>query len=136
MQQHQNLVRRFYTDVLTVNPNHRPEDVLAELLAEDFRSVNAAEVKNKAMLSAQVGHFWRLIPDLRWEVEEMLQAGDRVIVRSTATGTPRGEFMGLSLDGSRSFRIMTIDIHTVRDGRISEVYHQEEWATALRQLRG
>jgi hypothetical protein len=31
---------------------------------------------------------------------------------------------------------MSIDIHTVRDGRIAQVYHVEEWPTALAQLKG
>ena len=83
-----------------------------------------------------MGYFWKLIPDLRWEIQETLQDGNRVVVRSIATGTPNGDFMGLPTNGTRSFRIMTIDIHTVVDGRVSQVWHLEDWATAMRQLRG
>ena len=101
-----------------------------------FRSENAQEVKSKSALIGQVGYFWKLIPDLRWEIQETLQDGNRVVVRSIATGTPNGDFMGLPTNGTRSFRIMTIDIHTVVDGRVSQVWHLEDWATAMRQLRG
>ncbi len=43
--------------------------------------------------------------------------------------------MGLPTGGKRSFRIMTIDIHTVDHRRIRSVHHLEDWATAVRQLR-
>jgi hypothetical protein len=29
---------------------------------------------------------------------------------------------------------MTIDIHTVRDGKLIAAHHVEDWASALRQL--
>lgn len=44
--------------------------------------------------------------------------------------------MGMSLDGSKSFRMMTVDIHTVEIARIRRVHHLEEWMTALEQLEG
>lgn len=128
-------VRPFYTDCLTVNPRADVAATLGRLLADDFTSINAAETKGKAQLIGQVQFFWKLIPDLTWEIQEMLQDGNRVVVRSLATGSPCGDFMGLNLDGSRSFRIMTIDLHTVEDGRIRQVHHVEEWATAIRQLK-
>ena len=36
----------------------------------------------------------------------------------------------------RGVRVMTIDIHTVRDGKLAVAHHVEDWATALRQLAG
>lgn len=39
-----------------------------------------------------------------------------------------GDFMGLTLDGSKSFKIDTFDIHTVENGQIKEIYHLEDWA--------
>jgi steroid delta-isomerase-like uncharacterized protein len=130
------IVRPFYEQALTVARGGDPAAVLGALLADDFRSENAQEVKSKSALIGQVGYFWKLIPDLRWEIQETLQDGNRVVVRSIATGTPNGDFMGLPTNGTRSFRIMTIDIHTVVDGRVSQVWHLEDWATAMRQLRG
>ena len=43
--------------------------------------------------------------------------------------------MGLPTDGSKSFKMMTIDIHTVEDGKIKSSYHLEDWATAMKQLK-
>jgi predicted ester cyclase len=133
------IVRPFYDTCLTVTAGGDPShvaSVLDALLADDFRSINSAETKSKQQLIGQVQFFWKIVPDLAWRIDEMLEVGSRVVVRSTATGSPRGEFMGIPVDGSRTFRVMTIDIHTVIEGRIREVHHVEEWATAMRQLRG
>jgi predicted ester cyclase len=81
-----------------------------------------------------VENFAKSIPDMTFEIREMLVAGDRVIVRGEATGTPAGELFGVSNAG-KSFKIMTIDIQTIRDGRIAKTYHMENWLSALGQLR-
>lgn len=132
---HKALVARFYAEALTANDTTDPATALGELLADDFRSINAKETKGKAALTGQVQFFWKLIPDLKWTPQEILQDGDRVIVRSLFSGSPKGEFMGLTLDGTRRFETMSIDIHTVKDGRIMLVYHSEEWSTAIAQLK-
>ncbi|MGH8865659.1 MAG: ester cyclase [Burkholderiales bacterium] len=63
----------------------------------------------------------------------MLVDGNRVIVRSEASGTPAGPFFGVP-HGGKSSRIMTIDIHTVQGGKLVEAHHVENRAGAIRQL--
>jgi steroid delta-isomerase-like uncharacterized protein len=129
------LVRPLYTECFTVNPKSDVAATMGRLLAEDFKSINVAETKGKAQLIGQIQYFWKLIPDLKWDVQEMLQDQNKVVVRSIATGSPKGEFMGLTLDGKKSFKVMTIDIHTIEGGKVREVHHLEEWTAALKQLR-
>jgi predicted ester cyclase len=81
-----------------------------------------------------VGGFAKSIPDMKFEIKEVLVTGDRVIVRGEVTGTPAGDLFGVPHSG-KSFRIMAIDIQTIRDGRIARTYHLENWLSALRQLR-
>lgn len=132
----QEIVRPFYTNCLTVNAATDVAATMGALLADDFRSHGSVDAKAKAQLIGQVQFFWKLIPDLTWEIQEMLQDGNKVVVRSIATGTPKGDFMGLPTDGTRSFKIMTIDIHTVENGQIHQVHHLEDWVTAMKQLKG
>ena len=80
-----------------------------------------------------IAGFGKAIPDLKWEIKELLTSGNRVIVRGEASGTPAGAFMGVP-HGGKSFRIMSIDIHTVRDGKLSRSHHIEDWMGATRQL--
>ena len=81
-----------------------------------------------------VGGFAKSIPDMKFDVKEVLVAGDRVIVRGEVTGTPAGELFGVPHTG-KSFRIMAIDIQTIQDGKIARTYHIENWLSALGQLR-
>lgn len=136
MENPKDVVKPFYTDCLTVNARADAAAVMSRVLADGFKSIGSVETKTKEQLMGQVQFFWKLIPDLKWEIQEMLQDGNRVIVRSMASGSPKGDFMGMPLDGSRSFSVMTIDIHTVEGGQITQVYHLEDWATAIKQLKG
>ncbi|RKR15397.1 SnoaL-like polyketide cyclase [Maribacter vaceletii] len=125
----------FYNKALTVNTETTPEVVLNEILADNFVSKGSIENKSKEQLIGQLGFFWKLIPDLKWEPQEIFSEGNKFIVRSLVTGTPNGDFMGLPTDGTKSFSIMTIDIHTIIDGKDIEVYHLEDWGTAMKQLK-
>lgn len=131
----QSIVAPFYKKALTVNRETTPTAVLGAILADDFQSLNGQETKSKEVLMKQVEGFWKLIPDLAWEPQDMVIGGNKVVVRSVATGSPKGPFMGMELDGTRSFKIDTIDIHELENGKIVRVYHLEDWATAIRQLK-
>jgi predicted ester cyclase len=73
------------------------------------------------------------IPDLKWEIKEVMVAGNRVIVRGEGSGTPAGAFLGVAPAG-KSFRVMSIDVHTIENGKMVRSYHLEDWAGAMRQL--
>ena len=81
-----------------------------------------------------VSNFSKSIPDMKFDIKEVLVAGDRVVVRGEVTGTPAGELFGVPHTG-KSFRIMAIDIQTIRDGKIARTFHMENWLSALGQLR-
>jgi len=81
-----------------------------------------------------VGNFANSIPDMKFDIKEVLVAGDRVIVRGEVTGTPAGELFGVPHTG-KSFRMMAIDIQAIKDGKITKTYHMENWLSALGQLR-
>ncbi len=81
-----------------------------------------------------VSNFANSIPDMKFDIKEVLVAGDRVIVRGEVTGTPAGDLFGVPHTG-KGFRIMAIDIQTIRDGKIAKTFHMENWLSALGQLR-
>lgn len=130
------IVTPFYTKCLTVNAETNVAEKMGQILADNFQSKGAADVKGKEQLIGQIQFFWKLIPDLKWEIQEMIQEGNQVVVRSIASGTPNGNFMGMQTDGTKSFKTMTIDIHTVENGQLAGVHHLEDWGTAIKQLQG
>ena len=75
-----------------------------------------------------------VVPDLKWEAVEIIQAAHRYTMRRRVTGTPVGSFLDIEPSGKR-FDINSIEIHTVENGRIVRSYYVEEWLTAAQQLR-
>jgi len=129
-------VGTFY-DLLS-NPGGAAEaEAFRAASSQDWESVGdySGENEGRDAFLGQMGGFAQLIPDLNWAVEEMLEDGDTVVVRSRATGTPVAPFLGVDGEG-RSFDMMTIDIHHLENGVITRTYHVEDWSTALRQLAG
>jgi predicted ester cyclase len=76
----------------------------------------------------------KMLPDVKLEIKEIVTRGDKIVVRGQLSGTPAGDFFGMPHTG-KSFKVMTIDIHTIKDGKISHTNHLEDWAGALGQLR-
>jgi len=108
-----------------------------EVLTADFQSCwgnQPGECWGRETAIKVIGNFAHTIPDMRFEIVEVLVAGDRVIVRGEQTGTPAGELFGAPHTG-KSFRTMAFDIHTIKDGKIAKTFHMENWLGALDQLR-
>ena len=74
------------------------------------------------------------IPDLEFQMKEVLISGDRVTVLGEFEGTPDGGLFGVPHSG-KSFRVMTLDVQTIKDGKIVRTFHMENWLSALNQLR-
>lgn len=73
-------------------------------------------------------------PDLHYVIDELVEAGPRVILRWTASGTHRGTLWGLLPATGRSVTWRGIHLLTVREGRITEVWAAAEWVEVLQQL--
>ncbi|CAH2404142.1 ester cyclase [Mesorhizobium escarrei] len=83
----------------------------------------------KAAMAMLVGAF----PDFDIRIEDILQDGRKVVVRSTITGTQRNAFAGLPATG-RSMKIQAVDIHEIENGKIARTWHTEDWMTGLSEL--
>ncbi len=128
------VVKSFYADLLTT-PADATGDMVRSVVSEDWVSIPTPRGGPGAEgLAKTLAGFGGVIPDLQWTPQEILQDGNRYIVRSIATGTPAVAFLGVEPTG-KSFEIMSIDIHTVEDGKIVQSYHVEEWLSAKYQLQ-
>ncbi|TPN37147.1 ester cyclase [Mesorhizobium sp. B2-3-3] len=83
----------------------------------------------KAAMAMLVGAF----PDFDIKIDDVIQEGNKVVVRSTITGTQRQIFAGLPATG-QSMNIQAVDIHEIENGKIVRTWHTEDWMTGLRQL--
>jgi steroid delta-isomerase-like uncharacterized protein len=72
-------------------------------------------------------------PDWHSELHELIAEGDLVVERFTASGTQRGEVMGVAPTG-RTISLPGINIFRLRDGLIVERWGRLDELAMLRQL--
>ncbi|MFK8036631.1 MAG: ester cyclase [Hyphomicrobiales bacterium] len=128
-------VKTFY-DIFT-NPSPQTHAAFLDAASDDWKSYadysGKYQVKEEYIPRSQgIAAF---MPDLKFSIEAMHQHGNFVTVRSRSKATPAGEFMGIDPQG-RNFDIMNIDIHELKDGKLVNLWHIEDWATAMRQMSG
>ncbi|MBM3203939.1 ester cyclase [Candidatus Woesearchaeota archaeon] len=90
-----------------------------------------------AGLVTTFGAYHQAVPNMKWTPQEILRvAPNRYVVRSVGTGTPVADFLnvGEGFKPGNRFEIMTIDIHTLKNGKIVKTYHVEDWLEAVSQL--
>ena len=130
------LVQSFY-DFLSNATSAEHADAIREATSEDWKSMGDYSGKTndrEGFIGDVSGFYGSLMPDLKFDVQEMIQEGNKVVVRSRATATPNGPLFGVDGKG-KSIDILAIDIHTVEDGKITETWHLENWTGALQQLQ-
>jgi predicted ester cyclase len=112
--------------------NFRELDKLNDVIS-DHVVVNGHPVARDTVIAAISSNI-EAVPDMRWELDEILIDGDRLAVRATNTGTPTKPWLGVPPSGV-SFEIAEIAIYTVQNGRFVEMNFLQDSAGLLRQLR-
>jgi steroid delta-isomerase-like uncharacterized protein len=111
---------------------HDPQ-LLCSVLAKDWYETPSSERGGREAGIKLLATLITVFPDFNAEVRDMIQEGNKVVVRSELTGTQAGPFMGFPSRG-RKISIQAIDIHEFQDGKIIRTWHSEDWMTGLHQL--
>jgi len=130
------IIAPFYAN-FTMPVKGDAESLLEQATTLDWQScagTGANECRGREVSAKVFAGFGQAIPDMKHEVKEVVVAGDKIVVRGDLTGTPAGEFFGVPHSG-KSFKIMAVDVHIIKGGKIAKTYHVEDWASALNQLR-
>ncbi len=125
------LVRRYYDEVF----NQREVDLVDQLAVQDYAEHDPfpGQGDGRADLKARVELILDAMNPLRFEVQDLVAEGDKVVVRWAQQGTHSGSFMGMPPTG-REFTIAGIDIHRLREGRMAEHWHVVDLFALLQQL--
>jgi steroid delta-isomerase-like uncharacterized protein len=127
-------VTRYFQDLWNLGD----ESLIDELLHPDYVNHSPG---SPAMSTDREGVRWVLralrtaFPDLQYTIEDMVVGDDAVAVRTTMSGTHRGDFFGLAPTG-RAFRVSQINVEHFRDGRIVAHHRVTDLAELMRQLGG
>lgn len=128
----QQLVRRFYDEVL----NGKHPEALDDILTDDFVEHGTPPIELgiagfRDFLAGLAGAF----PDITLHVDDWIVEGDRVVARVTVRGTHLGEAFGFPATG-RPVRWTAIHIWRVRGGRLAERWSEADVRGILSQLEG
>lgn len=130
MNDQKQIATRWYTAFDQKNPT-----ILDEILAKDWIDIPPAPAQppgpeGAKQILVQLG---TTFPDLTIKIEDILQDGNKVVVRSTISGTQKGPLLEFPAE-NRKMTIQAVDIHEVKDGKIVRTWHTEDWMTGLHQL--
>ncbi|MDP9482619.1 MAG: ester cyclase, partial [Chloroflexota bacterium] len=73
------------------------------------------------------------LSDARMTIEDVIAEGDEVAVRLTSQAVQTGPFMGLPPSG-KPYEIQEIHIFRIRDGKVTEHWHQGDFLGMMTQL--
>ncbi|MGW3342575.1 ester cyclase [Nonomuraea rubra] len=106
-------------------------DGMDEFIADDV-VLNGEPGTREDVITVQK-HDIDAVPDLHWEVKELLFDRDRIAVRAINTGTPVKEWLGVPPSGA-SFEITEYAIYKVSGGRFVQMTALHDSSDLLRQL--
>jgi steroid delta-isomerase-like uncharacterized protein len=123
-------VRRWIEEVWTTGNAALIDDLMAEDML-DHNPVPGLPAGREAR--KQILGMFHAAFDVKMNLDLLLEDGDYVIDRWTATLTHKGEFMGIPGTGKIA-QLTGIDISRLADGKIAETWHQEDVAGLMQQL--
>ena len=125
------LARRIYDEVF----NDGNLDLIDELLHDDF--VEHEQIPGLPTGKEAPKVFTTMVrnafPDFRMTIHDVLQDGNKVIVRARAAGTHQGEFMGMPATGN-TFDIGVIDIMEYDGDKVTGHWGVMDMAGMMQQL--
>jgi predicted ester cyclase len=117
--------------------NERKVSQLAELTHPDFRRHDLAgafpEVTGTSGPVDLTQMILRALPDLHYEIRQIVAKDDRVVVQLHGTGTHRGELLGVSGTGKR-LEWNAINIYRFKDGKGIESWQLIDVWGLMRQM--
>jgi predicted ester cyclase len=125
-------LREFYLRYIAELNAHR-FDQMDEFI-DDRTTLNGEPATRDDLIAVQKADV-AAVPDLHWELQELLFDGDRLAARLVNTGTPVKEWLGVEPTGA-SFKITEYAIYQVRNGRFVHMTALHDAAEMLRQLAG
>lgn len=109
---------------------------LDQIIVEDWTSfdVNPGQKKGRDGFKEFIPLVHQSIKNLEWKIEEMIEEGNVIVVRSTFSGIHAGPLLGVEGTGKK-FVAKAIDVHHFNeDGMVYKTYHLEDWIAFLAQV--
>lgn len=124
-------IERAYKDLW----NQRNVEVVDELATEDFLNHAAPPDRQRGRqgLKDVVRMFESAFPDFRYEIEDVIAEGEKVVVRDVFRGTHQGNFMGIPATG-KQVAMEAIHIYRFSEGKLAEHWVARDDLGMMQQL--
>ena len=107
-----------------------------EILATDYvyREPTAGEKRGRAGYQEIVTMYRNAFPDIKLKIEEQIAEGDKVVTRTSGTGTHQGELFGTAPTGRRVNAVLGICVTRIANGKVVEDNWVYDALGMMRQL--
>lgn len=112
----------------------RSLDDFDDLLTDDVVLVRDEEkAHGREEFKAVLRRLRRAFPDIQYRIDDVIVAGDRIVLRWQAKGTHRDEYLGVAATG-RPVSYTGVTIYELRDDRIARIWVAADLLSLLRRL--
>ena len=127
------LVRRFYKEVyVDWNMALVDEVVSPRFISHDWPKGSPTGPEGFRKFYSDIRS---ALPDARYEVDDLIAEGDKVVVRWRLLGTHKGDFRGIAATG-REIALKGIAIYRVEGGKLMERWVVTDLHGLLEEMRG
>lgn len=112
--------------------NDHAYERLESYIADEVVVGGGSRVPRSAVISA-LQQIADVVPDIRWDMQELIVDRDGLAVRAINRGTPVKQWLGVDPTG-KSFEIVEYAIYRVKDGRFVQMINLHDSAELVRQL--
>ena len=123
-------MRAFYDRYVSA-ANAREFGFIASLIHDDI-ILNGKPAKREGAIKA-FEDFAAAVPDIAWELEDIVIEGDRIAARLRDSGTPRAAF-GVEPNGAR-VEFAEVAFYKIRDGRFAEMWFMIDVHSIAEQMK-
>lgn len=125
------VVRRLFEETV----NQKNLDSLNEIVADDIITHTPVPgiAANRESFRQFISLFLDAFPEQHTIIDDMLVEDDKVVVRHTHNVVHRGNFLGL-LPTGKSASVTGIEIYRIVDGKIAEMWHNDDIFSLMIQL--
>ncbi len=109
------------------------EHVTADFVEHEELPGAPAEASGRQLAYQALTMLQNAFTDLRFNVEDMIEEGNRVVARLTVTGTHTGDFMGIPASGN-AVAVGAVDIFQMRDGKVAAHWGVTDSAAMMMQM--
>ena len=130
-EQNKEIVKRFWEEF-----NKGNVEIYQELSSPDYAYYapsNSPKPMSREKMMEFMEPFFEAFPDSVWSIEDIIAAGDKVVVRFVYRGTQEGEFLGVPATGNK-VEMGGIIIHRIENGRIIQDRDESDMLGFMQQL--